>query len=87
VDEKVRRCGEHFLLIDSILAGRQFLLGQQLSLADIAIGTSLYRYFNIDIARPALPNVERWYSALQSRPAYREHVMVPFEELRGRLAY
>jgi glutathione S-transferase len=83
VDEKVRRCGQHFLLIDSILAGRQFLLGQQLSLADIAIGTSLYRYFNIDIARPALPNVERWYSALQSRPAYRAHVMVPFDELRG----
>ncbi|HYY38767.1 MAG TPA: glutathione S-transferase [Xanthobacteraceae bacterium] len=87
VDEKVRRCGQHFLLIDSILAGRQFLLGQQLSLADIAIGTSLYRYFNIDIARPALPNVEQWYGVLQARPAYRAHVMVPFEQLRGRLAY
>jgi glutathione S-transferase len=34
-----------------------------------------------------LPNVERWYRTLQARPAYREHVMVPFEELRGRLAY
>ena len=87
VDEKVRRCGQHFRLIDSMLAGRQFLLGQHLSLADIPIGTTLYRYFNIDIARPDLPNVERWYSALQARPAYRTHVMVPFEELRGRLAY
>jgi len=83
----VRRCGQHFRLIDSMLAGRQFLLGQHLSLADIPIGTTLYRYFNIDIARPDLPNVERWYSALQARPAYRTHVMVPFEELRGRLAY
>jgi glutathione S-transferase len=87
VDEKVRQCGQHFRLLDSILAGRQFLLGQNLSLADIPIGTTLYRYFNIDIARPDLPNVERWYSALQDRPAYRTHVMVPFEELRGRLAY
>src|SRR6266436_3453859 len=87
VDEKVRRCGQHFRLIDSMLAGRQFLLGQHLSLADIPIGTTLYRYFNIDIARPDLPNVERWYSALQAHPAYRTHVMVPFEELRGRLAY
>jgi glutathione S-transferase len=87
VDEKVRRCGEDFLLIDSILADRDFLLGKELSLADIPIGTNLYRYFNLDIARPRLPNVERWYHTLQARPAYREHVMVPFEELRGRLAY
>jgi glutathione S-transferase len=87
VDEKVRRCGEHFLLIDSILADRDFLLGKELSLADIPIGTNLYRYFNLDIARPRLPNLERWYRTLQARPAYREHVMVPFEELRGRLAY
>jgi len=87
VDEKVRRCGQHFRLLDSILADRQFLLGQNLSLADIPIGTSLYRYFNIDIARPDLPNVERWYGALRDRPAYCTHVMVPFEELRGRLAY
>ena len=87
VDESVRRCGQHFGLIDSMLRDRQFLLGQQLSLADIPIGTALYRYFNIDIARPDLPNVERWYSALRARPAYRTHVMVPFEELRGRLAY
>ena len=43
--------------------------------------------FVASIARPDLPNVERWYSALQARPAYRTHVMVPFEELRGRLAY
>jgi len=74
-------------LIDSILANRQFLLGEDLSLADIPIGTTLYRYFNIDIPRPELPNVERWYGALQVRPAYRTHVMVPFEELRGQLAY
>jgi glutathione S-transferase len=31
--------------------------------------------------------VERWYHALQQRPAYRKHVMVPFGELFGRLDY
>jgi glutathione S-transferase len=29
--------------------------------------------------------VERWYRTLQQRPAFREHVMIPFTELRGRL--
>jgi glutathione S-transferase len=31
--------------------------------------------------------VEAWYQRLAARPAYREHVMVPFAELRGRLAF
>jgi glutathione S-transferase len=87
VDEKVRRCGEHFRLLDGVLAERRFLLGEQLSLADIPAATHLYRYFNIDIARPSIPGVERWYRALQERSAYRAHVMIPFEELYGRLAY
>jgi glutathione S-transferase len=87
VEDRIRRCGQHFQLLDGVLADRQFLLGVRLSLADVPAGTSLYRYFNIDIARPHVPNVERWYRALQERAAYRAHVMVPFEELYGRLAY
>src|SRR5262245_18225701 len=43
VEEKIRRCGEHFQLIDGILAGRQLLLGDRLSLADIPAGTCLHR--------------------------------------------
>jgi glutathione S-transferase len=31
--------------------------------------------------------VEAWYARLQQRPAYRQHVMVPFEDLFGRLDY
>ena len=56
-----------------------------MTLADITTGTSLYRYFELEIERPALPQVERWYDALQQRAAFREQVMIPFEELRGRL--
>jgi glutathione S-transferase len=70
-----------------MLAGQAFMLGERLSLADIPIGTNLYRYFNLDIARPSVPNVEAWYRRLQERPAYRAHVMIPFDELRGRLDY
>jgi glutathione S-transferase len=41
----------------------------------------------LDIERPALPNVEAWRRRLQDRPGYRDHVMVPFEDMRGRLDY
>jgi glutathione S-transferase len=81
------RCTEHFRLLDRVLAARPFLMGEELSLGDIPIGTSLYRYFELDIERAELPHVTNWYQRLQQRPAYREHVMVPFAELRGRLEY
>jgi glutathione S-transferase len=84
---KVRACARHFRLLDRVLADRPFLCGESLTLADIPAATSLYRYFEIEIERPSVPNVEAWYRRLQERPAYREHVMVPFGELYGRLDY
>jgi glutathione S-transferase len=68
-----------------MLTDRPFLAGNALTLADIPAGTGLYRYFELDIERPSVPNVEAWYRRLQDRPAYRAHVMVPFGELAGRL--
>ncbi len=87
IARNLARCAEYFGLLDGMLQMRPFLLGDALSLADIPIATSLYRYFELDIERPALPHVEAWYERLQARPAYREHVMLPFGELRGRLDY
>jgi glutathione S-transferase len=81
------RCASHFTMLDRLLDGRSFLLGDEFSLADITAGTSLYRYFELDIERPPLPHLERWYRTLQERAAFRSHVMIPFEELRGRLLY
>ena len=87
IRRSLARCAEHFRLLERILATRAFPMGDHLILADIPAGTSLYRYFELDIERPALPHVAAWYARLQQRPAYREHVMVPFGELRGRLEY
>ncbi len=81
------RCAELLGLLDRRLADRAFVMGDALSLADIPVGTALYRYFGLEIERPSLPNVETWYRRLQQRLPYREHVMVPFGELRGRLDF
>lgn len=85
IARKIERCAHHFRLLDRILADRDFMLGGELSLADIPIGTNLYRYFNLEIERPEIPRVEAWYERLQERPGFRKHVMVPFQELYGRL--
>jgi glutathione S-transferase len=87
--ERTHRClarVEARLAEGPFMAG-QGMTGQGLSLADIPIGTCLYRYFELEIARPPTPRLEAWYARLCDRPAYREQVMVPFGELKGRLDF
>ncbi len=74
-------------MVDTQLEGQANLCGEALTMADIIAGAPLYRYYEMPIDRPVLPNVERWYASLTERPAYRQAVMVPFDELWGRLAY
>lgn len=64
------------------LARNVFLAGDDLTLADIQFGHVLYRYFDIAIARPPRPALRRYYDALTQRPAFAEHVMVSYDELR-----
>lgn len=87
IRDALDRCARSYRLLDRHLADRAYLAGDRITMADIPAGTSLFRYFALDIERPAVPNVEAWHRRLAERPAYREHVMVPFEELRGRLAF
>lgn len=87
VEAALTACTRHFRLLDKVLADRPFLGGDALGLADIPAGTHLYRWFELEIDRPKTPNVEAWYARLRERPAYREAVMVPFGEMKGRLAY
>ena len=47
----------------------------------------MYRYYTMGTPCPSLPNVEAWYKRLAERPAYREHVMISYEELRGKLSF
>jgi len=80
-------CADHLQLVDKVLADRPFLAGAEFSLADIPLGSCLFRYFGMEIAHPYVPNVTAWYERLCAREAYRLNVMLPFDDLRGRLAF
>jgi len=69
-------------IADRQLAENEYLAGSRLTLADVQFGHVLYRYFDIDIERKSLPNVERYYSMLKSRSDYQRSVMISYEELR-----
>jgi glutathione S-transferase len=83
----IESCARHYRLLDRHLARQPYLAGESLTMADVPAGTTLYRYFGLDVERPDVPHVDAWYRRLVARPAYREHVMVPFAELRGRLDF
>jgi glutathione S-transferase len=77
-----KRAGDKLAILDRQLDGRFFICGEQPTMADIAVGTLMYRYFNLPIERPALGNVEHWYRRLASRAPYQAHVMVDFQAMK-----
>jgi glutathione S-transferase len=87
IRQGVARSAILFQLLDRELGAHAFIAGDALTIGDIPAGTQLYRYFELEIDRPALPNVEAWYARLQEREAYRSHVMVSFEDLKGRRSF
>lgn len=81
------RTAEHYAFLDGQLSTRPFLAGESLSLADIAAGMTLYRWYEMPIERPELANLRAWYERLRARPAYRRGVCVPFDDLVGKLTF
>ena len=63
--------------LDDWLEGRDFVLGDHLTIGDISVGSMAYRFMNLVPDRPSMPNLEAWYERLSSRPAYQTHVMLP----------
>ena len=87
IRQGIARTAILFRLLDRHLSRRAYVAGNTLTFGDIPAGAQLYRYFNLEIDRPDLPYVEAWYARLQEREAYRTHVMVPFDDLYGRLTF
>ena len=87
INKSREHCHRLFALLNDVLAGQPWLSGDHITMGDIPAACTLYRWYSLDLEKPRLPHLEAWYERLKERPAYREHVMVPFGELRGRLAF
>ncbi len=87
IDARRRRCAERYAFLDERLATQPYVIGDRLSLADIAMGMTLYRWYEMPFDRDRLVSLEAYYARLRQRPAYRKAVCVPFDELKGKLAF
>jgi glutathione S-transferase len=74
----VRATADTLAVLDAHLENHEYVAGDTLTVGDVALGPTIYRWLTLEIDRPELPNLQAWHDRLGERPAYREHVMVPF---------
>lgn len=74
IDASRAKTADAFKILNARLASSAFVAGNAFSMGDIPIGVMAYRFRQLVPDRPLLPNFDRWYSALESRPAFRAHV-------------
>jgi glutathione S-transferase len=73
--EKYRlRNVELVAILESVLSRQPFVVGNQFTLADIAIGPLVHRWFNLPVERPESEYVRNWYNRLCERGPFVEHV-------------
>ena len=73
----IQKLGRTWALLDQHLSTQPYVAGDRLTLADIAMGNSVRRWFWFDIERPELPHLALWHKRLAARPGFQSHVMVP----------
>jgi glutathione S-transferase len=64
-------------MLDAHLAARDYVTGPVFTMADIPLGVTAYRWFNLEIERSPMPNLEAWYERLCARSPYEAAVMLP----------
>ena len=63
-------------MVDRYLGETNYLAGDAFSIYDIPLGVQAYRWFNLDIERAKLDNLDAWYGRLKARPAFQDHIAI-----------
>jgi glutathione S-transferase len=74
INESKAKTIDAMRILDAQLGKTKFVAGDAFSYGDIPVGIMAYRYRQLIPERPGLNNFERWYDAIASRQAFKEHV-------------
>jgi glutathione S-transferase len=77
IESAAEKLGKTFGILDKRLTGRRFILGERLTMADIALGAAAYRWYGLTVTHPPYHNLRAWYERLTGREPFHRHVMVP----------
>jgi glutathione S-transferase len=66
-------------ILDAQLGKTAFVAGDAFSMGDIPVGLIAYRFKRLSPDWTGLDNLSRWYTGLEQRSAFKEHILpVPF---------
>ncbi|MBV9551330.1 MAG: glutathione S-transferase family protein [Alphaproteobacteria bacterium] len=72
-----RRAIAGWEIVDDAVTAQPYLAGQSLSLAEVVMGTHIYRWYNYPIERPEMPHLRQWYERFCNRLAFKNHIVMP----------
>src|SRR5579884_3568056 len=72
-----RRALAAWEIVEDEIANRPYLAGDELTLAEIVLGTQIYRWFTFPLERPTLPALRAWYDRMRQRPGFKTHIEQP----------
>ena len=72
-----------FGMLDDQLSRTAYIAGDNFTMGDIPIGIRAHRWHLFDVEKPSMPNLERWYAAIQERPAFQQWIADPVNHLSG----
>jgi glutathione S-transferase len=77
IDDALKKTTKTWEIVELYLGRTPYLAGEAFSIGDIPLGIWAYRWFNLPIKRPELPQLGAWYERLTQRLAYQTHIMIP----------
>jgi glutathione S-transferase len=63
--------------LDAQLSAQPFIAGASFSIADVAFGNSVWRWFAFPFEKTKLPHLEQWQARVFDRPGYQKYVVQP----------
>ncbi len=72
-----RQTVEAWNILEAYMESREYVLGETLTMADIPLGVSLYRWSQLPVERSSTPNLKAYGKRLSERPAFQKRVMLP----------
>ncbi len=73
IAQGIINAGRMWAMADAQLGKQGWIAGPDFTIADIALGPNVHRWFNFAIERPEAPHLKAWYERLLQRPAFERH--------------
>ncbi len=74
IEAQKKKTIEAMAMLDAALGSTAYVAGDSFSYGDIPVGCVCYRFTNLIPERPSMPNLDRWFAAISSRQAFKDHV-------------